>query len=123
MKQIWVIVVIAFAIAAFSQQQATPPPASTPPAFPAPDKDAGRQMPPDTAAKAPSSAEVQQQIEDKIQTEPGLAATKVKVKVTSRAVMLTGNVADDAQRQAARRIAESYAGPRKIVDQVQVKEK
>lgn len=122
MKPLLAAALMAFAIAAFTQQQTTPP-LTTPPTFPQPDKDAGRQMPPDTAAKAPSSADVQQQITDKINSEPGLADANVKVKVTEKTVTLTGTVNDASQRQAARRIAESYAGPRKIVDQVRVKER
>lgn len=80
-------------------------------------------MPPDTPAKAPSTSEVQRQITDKVNTEPGLADAAVRVKVTDQVVTLRGTVTSDSQRQAARRIAESYAGPRKIVDQLRVKEK
>ena len=69
-------------------------------------------MPPDTRAKAPTSTEVQQQIQSKIESEPDLAGATLKVKVTNDAVTLTGTVADKSQHQAVRRIAESYAGPR-----------
>jgi Flp pilus assembly secretin CpaC len=122
MKPLLAAALMAFAITAFAQQQTTPP-ATTPPTFPQPDKDAGRQMPPDMVAKAPSSTEVQQQITDKISTEPGLADANVKVRVTISTVTLSGTVHDAAQHKAARQIAESYAGPRKIVDQVRIKEK
>lgn len=122
MRILVAVALMAFAVTAFAQQP-TIPPASTPPTFPQPDKDAGRQMPPDTKAQAPSSTEVQQQIMDKIKTEPGLADAQVKVRVTDHAVTLAGTVMDHSQRQAVHRIAESYAGPRKIVDQVRMREK
>ena len=121
MHKLLVTALMGLAAVAFAQQQVTPPPASTPPTFPQPDKDVGRQMPPDTPAKAPSSADVQQQIQDKLKSEPGLSGAKLKVKVTNSTVTLSGRVADDAQRRAARQIAESYAGARKIVDQIQEK--
>ncbi len=79
-------------------------------------------MPPDTLAKAPSSAEVQHQIQDKIDTEPGLANAKLTAKATGSSVILSGTVSDEAQHQAARHIAESYAGPRKIVDKIRVRQ-
>ena len=106
-----------------AQQQAAPqlPPGTTPPTFPQPDKDVGREMPPDTKAKEPSAMEVQQQIQKKIDTEPGLANAQLKVKVSNSAVLLSGSVKDAAQHQAARRIAESYAGPRRIEDKIQIR--
>ncbi len=125
MKLLWAGLLIAFALTAAGQQQSTPqgPPTATPPTFPQPDKDVGRAMPPDTRAKAPSTAEIQQQIQDKMDNEPGLADAALKAKVTNSTVVLTGTVADESQHTAVRRIAESYAGPRKIVDNVRVKEK
>ena len=123
MKQLLAGVLLLFAAMAWPQQQTTPPLPSgtTPPTFPQPDKDVGREMPPDTRAKAPSSAEVQQQIQDKISTEPGLAGATLKVKATSNTVTLAGTVSDQSQHRAVRRIAESYAGPRRIVDHVRIK--
>jgi hypothetical protein len=117
-------ILIAFALAAFGQQQSSPqlPPGATPPTFPQPDKDVGRQMPPDTKATAPSAIDVQKQIQDKMDSEPGLPEAKLKAKVTESTVTLTGTVADETQHTAARGIAESYAGPRKIVDKIQVKQ-
>ena len=109
----------------FAQQQSSPlPPSTTPPTFPqdkTPDKDIGRGMPPDTRAKEPSSADVQKQIQEKLDTEPGLAGNKLQVKVNSSSVILRGSVSDEEQHQAAHRIAESYAGSRKIIDRVTVK--
>ena len=124
MKHLCAGLLLAFALAAMGQQQSTPqlPPGATPPTFPQPDKDVGREMPPDTRAKAPSSDDVQKQIQDKMDTEPDLAAARLKAKVTGTTVTLSGTVADQAQHTAARRIAESYAGPRKIVDHIRVQQ-
>ena len=110
----------------FAQQQASPqlPSSTTPPTFPqttTPDKDVGRDMPPDTRAKEPSSADVQKQIQDKLDSEPDLSADSLKVRVTDSQVVLRGNVADSQQKDAVRRIAESYAGRRKIVDKLTMK--
>lgn len=109
----------------FAQQQSSPlPPMATPPTFPqdkVPDKDVGRGMPPDTKAKEPSATDVQKQIQDKLDSEPGLTGNKLQVKVSATQVMLRGTVADEQQHQAAHRIAESYAGTRKIVDRIAVK--
>ena len=123
MRYLWAGILILFAWSATAQQQSTPqlPPGTTPPTFPQPDKDVGRQMPPDTPAKAPTTAEVQKQIQDKLDTEPDLANARLKVTASNSAVTLRGEVRDEAQHQAARLIAESYAGPRKIVDGIRVK--
>ena len=124
MKQLFAGALLLSAALAWPQQQTAPqlPSGTTPPTFPQPDKDVGRDMPPDTRAKAPTSTEVQQQIQSKIESEPDLAGATLKVKVTSDAVTLAGTVADKSQHQAVRRIAESYAGPRKIVDQIRIKQ-
>ena len=123
MKLVCAAILVAFAVGAAGQQQTSPqsPPTATPPITTQPDKDVGRQMPPDTRAKEPSSSEVEQQIRKKIDSEPGLAGASRKVKVNNAAVVLSGVAGDNAQHQAARRIAESYAGPRKIVDQIRMK--
>lgn len=109
----------------FAQQQSSPlPPGTTPPTFPqdkTPDKDVGRGMPPDTRAKEPSAIDVQKQIQEKLDSEPGLTGNKLQVKVSTTQVILRGTVSDEQQHQAARRIAESYAGTRKIVDRLEVK--
>jgi hypothetical protein len=124
MKPLLTGALLLFASMAWPQQQTAPqlPSGTTPPTFPQPDKDAGREMPPDTRAQAPTSAEVQQQIQTKIDTEPDLAAAALTVKATRNTVILSGTVADESQHRAVRRIAESYAGPRKIVDQIRIKE-
>jgi len=122
MRYVCAGVLLAFALMAAGRQQRTPQlPGATPQTVPQPDKDVGRQMPPDTRAKAPSSDDVQKQIQDKMDSEPGLADAKLKARVSSSSVVLSGTVGNETQRTAAQRIAESYAGPRKIVDNIRVR--
>jgi hypothetical protein len=116
---------LAFAVSAFAQQQypTNPPLHTTPPTFPD-DQASRQQMPPDTQAppQALSTAQVQQQIQDKVNSEPALANTNVGVKTDDKSVTLTGTVDTDAQHDLALRIAQSYAGDRTIVDKIKVRE-
>ena len=108
----------------FSQQQALPPPASppytTPPTFPE-----APQMPPDQQAPPPqalSTMEVEQQIQDHFNAEPALANSNVGIKADESSVVLTGTVNSDVQHALALRIAKSYAGDRKVVDKIKVRQ-
>jgi osmotically-inducible protein OsmY len=80
-------------------------------------------MPPDT--KAPpsetlSTAQVQRQIQEKLSAEPALANMNVGVKTTDKSVTLTGSVDTERQHDLALRIAQSYAGDRKVVDKLKI---
>jgi len=125
MKRLLCGLALAFATSAFAQQQfpTNPPPHTTPPTFPD-DQASRQQMPPDTKAPPPqalSTAQVEQQIQDKLNSEPALANTNVGVKTDGKSVTLTGRVDTNAQHDLALRIAQSYAGDRKIVDQIKVR--
>jgi osmotically-inducible protein OsmY len=125
MKRLLCGLALAFAASAFAQQQfpTNPPPHTTPPTFPD-DQASRQQMPPDTKAPPPqalSTAQVEQQIQDKLNSEPALANTNVGVKTDGKSVTLTGRVDTNAQHDLALRIAQSYAGDRKIVDQIKVR--
>lgn len=101
-------------------QQRPQPLYTTPPTFPQP-----QQMPPDQKAPPPqalSSSQVEQQIQKHLSTEPDLANAGVQVKADDRLVILTGTVDSDAQHDLALRIAQSYAGERKIVDKIKVRQ-
>ena len=80
-------------------------------------------MPPDTKATIPTSTEVQQQIDAKLMGEPDLASEKVQAKVSDKQILLSGSVNDEEQHQAARRIVESYAGTRRVIDRIKVRSK
>jgi BON domain len=113
-----------FAAMAMGQQQA-PPPYSTPPTFPQEQKPT-EPMPPDTKAPPPESmpsADVQQQMQKKLATEPLLANADVNATVDDTSVVLTGTVESEEQHDLALRIAESYAGDRRIVDRLKVRQR
>ena len=125
MKRILCGLALVFVTSVFAEQQ-TPsnqPPYTTPPTFPE-GSTPRQQMPPDT--KAPpqdlSAAQVEQQIQDKLNSEPDLANTNMRVKADDESVMLTGTVNTEKQHGLALRIAQSYAGQRKIVDKIQIRE-
>jgi osmotically-inducible protein OsmY len=102
----------------FSQQQAQPPPHTTPPTFPE-----VPQMPPDQKAppsQALSTIEVEQQIQEHFNAEPALANTNLAVVADESSVILRGAVESELQHDLALRIVQSYAGDRKLVDKVQV---
>lgn len=78
-------------------------------------------MPPDTKAPAPSSREIQQQIDQALSKEPDLEASDIRVMVDKNAVTLTGTVDNPNQRTLALHIAQSYAGERQVVDKLKLK--
>ncbi len=117
----------------FAQQQGPPstsPPYQTPPTFPegqqTPREQIPRtQMPPDTQAPPPqtmSSERVEQQITQHLSSEAALAKTNVDAKVDESSVVLTGSVDTETQHDLAVRIAQSYAGERKLVDKIKVRQ-
>ena len=124
MKRILLVLALAIVTSAFARQQPTGPPYTTPPTFPK-NKRPTQQMPPDTKAPAPSSSlsttQVQRQIQEKIGAEPVLVNTNIGVKVTGKAVTLTGLVDTEREHEMALRIAQSYAGDRKIVDKITIR--
>jgi hypothetical protein len=69
-----------------------------------------------------STAEVQQQIQEKLQTEPGLANADIEVRTDDDSVVLIGRLANLCQRELALRIAQSYAGRRRIIDKLKIRE-
>jgi osmotically-inducible protein OsmY len=83
-----------------------------------------QEMPPDTKAPPPqglSTAQIEQHIQDMLNSEPALADTNLAVKADDQSVTLTGIVGTETQHDVALRIAQSYAGGRKIVDQIKVR--
>jgi osmotically-inducible protein OsmY len=123
MKRILWGLALVFVTSAFAQQQppTNSPPYTTPPTFP--EGRLQQQMPPDTKAPPPqdlSASEVEQQIQDKLHREPALANTQIGVKIDVTSVTLTGSVDTERQRDLALRIAQSYAGQRKVVDKIKI---
>jgi osmotically-inducible protein OsmY len=84
-----------------------------------------RRMPPDTSAPEHTkltTAEVEQQIQNKLDDEPTLDGLSLLASVDGKTVTLRGRVANDDQRNVALRIARSYSGSRKIVDMLKVRD-
>jgi len=113
----------------FAQQQGLPPPTAppygTPPTFPEGRQSPRQQMPPDQEpqpSQGLSTAQVQQQIEQGLNSEPALANTNVSVKADERAVVLTGTVDSEKQHDLAVRIAQSFAGDRQVVDKITIRQ-
>ena len=127
MKRLICAGLLLFAASALAQQQSIPPynspPTTTPPTFPS-DQRPGERMPPDTKAPAPSepsNAEIQQQVQHKLETEPLLEDMQLKATVTDAGIMLTGTVNNEQQHKLALRVAESYAGERQVIDKIKVR--
>jgi osmotically-inducible protein OsmY len=68
-----------------------------------------------------TTPEVQRLIEDRLTSESALENTRIGVKTDDGAVVLTGKVADDRQRELASEIAKAYAGNRRIENQIEVR--
>jgi hypothetical protein len=125
MKQMLFGLVFLMATAMLAQQQEQPPPTSphqsTPPTFPE-ERAPRQQMPPDQEAppQGLSTPEVQQQIQQGLNSEPMLRNSNVGVRVNENSVVLTGTVYSEEQHDLALRIAQSYAGDRKIVDKIKL---
>jgi osmotically-inducible protein OsmY len=124
MKRMLCGLALALAASALAQQQPPTTPAyTTPPTFPE-GTARQQQMPPDTKAPPPqdlSAARVEQQILDKLNGEPDLVNTNMRVKADDQSVTLTGTVETGRQHDLALRIAQSYAGDRKIVDKIEIR--
>jgi osmotically-inducible protein OsmY len=69
-----------------------------------------------------STKETQQQITKHLSSEPALANTDLAAHVSDNSVVLTGSVATEEQHDLALRIAQSYAGDRKIVDRIKLRQ-
>jgi Flp pilus assembly secretin CpaC len=113
----------------FAQQQGLPPPTAppygTPPTFPEGRQSPRQQMPPDQEpqpSQGLSSAQVQQQIQQSLNSVPALANTNVGVKTDESAVVLTGTVDSEKQHDLAVRIAQSFAGDRQVVDKIKIRQ-
>ena len=113
-----------------ANQQGIP---NTPPTFPSDQTRPGQSgpdmrlpsdpssMPPDTRAPAPTSRELQQQIEQALSKEPELATSDIQVLVDRNAVTLTGTIDNPDERTLALRIAQSYAAERQVIDKLKLR--
>lgn len=63
---------------------------------------------------------LQSEIENAYSKEPALANSSIGVKVTPSEIQLSGKAENSKQKATARRIAQSYANNRRVVDKVTV---
>lgn len=78
-------------------------------------------MPPDTSTPPrgrSSAARVEQEIQKRIKTNPAMATANVTARVNDSSVVLSGTVDSSRQHDFALLIAHSWAGQRKVVDQI-----
>ena len=134
MRQLLLCLTLLLCGMCFPQQGQPPPemqqpPYGTPPAFPdgrqIPGQQPTRPLPPDEEAppaQAMSTQKMHQQITGHLRSEPALDHTNVAVQVSDSFVVLTGNVRSEEQKDLAVRIAQSYAGQRKVVDKIRVQQ-
>jgi len=114
----------------FAQQQGQPPPTTTPPyqtppTFPERRQTPEGRMPPDTQAPPPqtmSTQRVEQEITQHLNSEPALRDSNIDAKVNENSVVLVGSVNSESKHDLAVRIAQAYAGDRKIVDKIKVRQ-
>ena len=67
-----------------------------------------------------AGSDLQMQIQNALKNEPTLSNDTVTVVVTDEEIALSGDVATGKEKQTARRIAQSYAGNRKVKDRLTV---
>ena len=73
-----------------------------------------------SSATANSGTDIQSQIQDALKKDPTLSNANITVSVTDDAVELNGTVASNDEKRAAKKIAKSYAGNRKVKDNLTV---
>jgi osmotically-inducible protein OsmY len=66
---------------------------------------------------------VQSEIETAFQKDSSLASDGLSVKVTDNKVELSGEVANDGEKERARSIAEAKAGGRQVENRIRIKVK
>src|SRR6202142_662188 len=71
-------------------------------------------------SKAPTDAEIASDIQKKLNTDSGLQGKQLAVQAANGSVTLSGQVDNDAQRDAAARYASSEPGVKQVVNNLQV---
>lgn len=73
-----------------------------------------------TAASVTDSVTLKGQLESAYQAEPTLTGSNIQVNVSDTTVELSGSVPTGKEKITAKRIAQSYAGNRKVVDKMTI---
>jgi hypothetical protein len=66
------------------------------------------------------SASLKGQLDQAYQSEPSLSGSNIQVEVSDTSIQLTGSVPTGKEKTTAKRIAQSYAGNRKVVEKLAV---
>ena len=66
------------------------------------------------------SSTLKDQLDQAYQSEPSLTGSNIQVNVTDTSVELSGSVPAGKDKTTAKRIAQSYAGNRKVVEKLSV---
>jgi osmotically-inducible protein OsmY len=103
------------------ETQVTQPQTTTPPATqPQTTQPETTQPQSDQTATMQASGELKTQIETAFKNEPTLAGASIIVNVTETTIELSGSVPTGKERQTAKRIAQSFAGNRRVEDRLTV---
>jgi hypothetical protein len=70
--------------------------------------------------KVPNDAQITSDIQNKFNSDSGLQGKQLNVQAANGAVTLSGNVDNDAEREAAARYASSEPGVKQVVNNLQV---
>lgn len=121
MKKPFYLLIFVLALALAYAASQTSSSGSSPSQTPAQPPSTNQTTPATTAATAPDSqtssgagGELQGQIQNALKNEPTLANDNISVSVTDTEIDLSGTVASGKEKLTAKRIAQSYAGNRKV---------
>ena len=70
-----------------------------------------------------ASSDIQDQLQRTLSKDPDLKDAQVQTRVDENAITLKGTVQDEIEHQKILQLAQTYAGKRKIVDNLVVKQK
>ena len=70
--------------------------------------------------RAPNDSEISSQLQTKFNTDSGLQGKDLSVQAANGTVTLSGNVDNDAQREAAARYAAAVPGVKQVVNNLQI---
>lgn len=121
MKLLISILLVLCSASSLSQQQGTPP-EQQPPAATSPGPQTQQQQMPPTPGEL-ASPDIQRQLQKELGREPLLSGSNVKATVDDQNIVLEGTVDNRNQHDLALQLAQSYAGQRKIVDKIVIREK
>ena len=70
--------------------------------------------------QVPNDAQISTQLQDKLNADSGLQGKQLSVQASKGVVTLSGNVDNDAQREAAARYAAAIPGVKEVINNLQV---